>query len=284
MRGKKGKLICVWSPLLHQQGTTIISGGIGVGMEHFTDAKTLIINKSGTRSYLERYMEKDIDVRYSMDDLKVFDKNLTVEQVQAFSTKVADKLYLIAAASVPENADKLDEDFDGFLIGKCLEGFDMVIVDMHSGLALENAKLLQRADLVVCVMSINSIMLKDLFSLPQNASAAEFLWEEKTISVINKIFDGLDTDKELSKLKQDYHIHSLFPIYYDGSVMDAACIRNRLFSYMKSELSRGSERFPQQMAKLCSVISDRFDIPYGTQAGERKIWYRILLNPLSQQY
>lgn len=258
MRDQMGKLITVWVPGLHGGGGTTVTSAVGIGLKHYSDKKILIINKSGNWSYLERFIEDDIKIKYTLDDLKVFNTGLEVEHIFTYATQIKDNLYMLAASKIDNKVSKVDDNFEDIFLNKCLEGFDIVIADVSTGIREDNNKYLEHADIILCVYPPNEIMLDDLYN-NSNVNIKYLLNNKKTLHIFNKMFDGWDILSELRKLNKRYNIENSYGLVFDGNIFEACCRRKKFYSYFTNELESCSSLFTYEISLICHYILATFN-------------------------
>ncbi len=254
---RKGKLITVWVPGNHGAGGSTVADGIGIMLQHFLGLKTLIVNFSGKRSYLERFLQNDVDVSYSIDYLKSFGSNIEMHEINTFATKLNDRLSIIAGSALRDGSGA-DNGFNEILLDRCLEGFDFVIADVEAGFKEGNKLFLNRADVLVAVMTPNEIMLDDIFNEIINIPICSYLNHDKTIPVFNMMYEN--GARELKRLIYKYGFKSAFGLEYDIKVFNACCKDRKLYSFIKESLKRDTDGFVEQMDELCVLISERLGL------------------------
>ncbi|HYE82547.1 MAG TPA: hypothetical protein VEG39_10350 [Clostridia bacterium] len=265
MRGVKGKLVCIWSPVLHGEGCSTLSCSVGFGMHHFSGKKVLILNKSNSISHMEKYLEKDIEIKYSLDNLKIFNKGISADHILTYATQVNTGLYMLGGSRFNRELTKEDTDFDRLFIECCLEGFDLVIADMDTGVRKENRLYLDQADTIIAVFTPNEIIMDELFRNEAMQSALTYFTDKKTVSAINKLYDGWDTGSVTGRYKGRYSLSRIFGFNYDGDVINACCMEKDLYSFLMKELKRGKGGYVKQLHELCSFLISELCIEEAVQ-------------------
>ncbi|MHB1393967.1 MAG: hypothetical protein ACYCYE_13010 [Clostridia bacterium] len=256
MRGAKGKLICIWSPVLHGEGCSTIACSLGFGMQYFSGKKVLIVNKSNSTSHMEKYVEKDIEIKYSMDNLKIFNTGIKTEHILTYATQVNTGLYMISGSRLNKEITRENNDFDRLFIDRCLEGFDIVIADMDTGVREENKLYLDRADNIIAVFSPNELVIDELHQYPGMKEVLEYFTNEKTVSIINKLYDGWDISKIIGKFKSKYSMSKTFGLNYDGDVLNSCCTDKDFYSFLMKEIKREKNDYVKQLADICDFLVD----------------------------
>ncbi|HYE12173.1 MAG TPA: hypothetical protein VEF53_18545 [Patescibacteria group bacterium] len=256
MRGSKGKLICIWSPVLHGEGCSTLACSLGFGMQYFSGKKVLVVNKSNSTSQMEKYVEKDIQIKYSMDNLKIFNLGIRTEHILTYATQVNTGLYMIAGSRFNKEITRENNDFDRLFIGRCLEGFDIVICDMDTGVREENKLYLDSADNIIAVFTPNEIIIDELYQHPGMKEILHYFANEKTISIINKLYDGWDISKMVGKFKNKYSLPKIFGLNYDGDVLNSCCSDKNFYSFLMKEIKRGKNEYMKQIADICDLLAD----------------------------
>lgn len=260
MCAAKGKLITIFNPGNHGDGSTTISTSLGIGLQYMSNKKVLLVNRSGSMSYMERYMENEVDAIYTYDTLKIFNNNISVKQLMTFATQINENFYLVAGSSLPKAINKAEDLFEDNFINECLTAFDAVIADVPSGVKEENKSYLERADLVLAIMRPNEIMLDDIFKKPGKDKLRQYIKMEKTLPVFNMLYSEWNIEKELMKLNKKYDLDYSFGIVSDGTLYEACNKKRQLYTYIRSEMTQQNNLFPQQIRELCEVVASRLDI------------------------
>lgn len=278
MRGTKGKLLCVWSPVLHGEGCSTVSCSVGFGMHYYTGRKLLIVNKSNSASPMEKYLEKDIEIKYSMDNLKIFGTGIKADHVLSYATQVNTGLYMIGGSRFGRELTKENPDFDRLFIDCCLEGFDMVIVDMDTGVGTENIAYLDRADIIIGVSSPNEIVMDEFLRSPAMQKAGEYFADSRTVGVINKLYDGWDTASVTGRYKNRYSLPRVFGLNYDGDVLSACCMERSFYSFVMKELKRGKSNYARQLNELCGFLINELSLGTAVPdtAGYERVFRKLL--------
>lgn len=267
MRDSKSRLITVWVPGNHGAGGSTIANAVGIALQHFTDKKTLIVNYGSPQSYMERYLEKDVDMRFSMDYLKSFDDSINAEHIRTYATPINEMLYIIPNSKISREISKVSEDFNQKFLDEAKKVFDFIIVDIESGINVEKQMFLDKADIILAVMTSNEIMLDDLYGSNSDNTIRSFLGDIKTLSVFNLLDPGEDVEKELKYLNKKYSLKGSFGVTYDNKAYKACCRDKRFYSFMKKHLSmkNSDTALPEQIKELCSIITEKLYMPMEEQ-------------------
>lgn len=261
MRGGKGKLICVWSPVLHGEGCSTLADAIGFGLQLLTDKKVLIMNCSGYLSYMERFVERDIEIRYTLDNLKIFGERLQTEHIHTYATRINSNLFMIAGSRIDKTITREGKGFDSVLIDRCLEGFDVVVVDLSTGIREDNYQYLERADHIIAVITPNEIMLEELFSSQQHEAVRTCLLNRaKTTVILNKLYEDWALQEQISKFKRHFGFEQVLGVCYDGDALKACCQERNFYSYLYSGMKHSENMFIQQVAEVCEYLIERLNI------------------------
>lgn len=265
MRGIKGKLVCTWSPALHGAGCSTVACSIGFGMQYYSDRRILIVNKGNSLSSMEKYLAGDIEIKYSMDNLKIFNTSIRAEHIMTYSTQVNKGLYVIAGSRFKRDITKEDKDFDRLFLEESLKCFDMVVADIDTGVREGNRLFLEQADAVAAVFTPNEIMLDELCSCGGGNEACDILKNEKTICIINKLYEGWDTSSVIGRYRSRYSLPSVFGLNYDGEVLDSCCTDRNFYSFLSRELKTGKSEYVRQLSDICGFLAGRLGMPIYTE-------------------
>ena len=254
MRGVKGKLICIWSPVMHGVGCSTLACAIGFGMQYYSGKRVLIVNKSNSVSHMEKYVEKDIKIKYSMDNLKIFNTGIKTEHILTYATQMNKDLYMIAGSRLNKEITKENNDFDKLFIDKCLDAFDIVIADVDTGVRKENKLYLDRAEKIIAVFTPNEIIIDELYQHQGVQGVLDYFTDEKTVSIINKLYDGWETCRVLGRYKSKYSLANAFGLDYDGDVLNACCTDMVFYSFLMKELKRDKNGYVKQLSEVCNFL------------------------------
>lgn len=257
MRGAKGKLICIWSPMGHGEGCTTLACGIGFSVQHHSGKRVLIVNRSSSASPMEKYVEKDIEIKYSMDNLNIFNRELKTEHILTYATQINKELYMIAGSRLKRNITGGNNEFDKIFIEKCLTGFDLIIADIDTGVRDENKLYLDMADIVLSVFTPNEIVIDELHDNPGIRDALGYFTNAKSVSIINKLYDGWETSRVIGRYKSRYSLSDTFGLNYDGDILNACCTDRNFYSFLMKELKRDKNIFVRQLDEICRFLIGR---------------------------
>lgn len=261
MREKKGSLIAVWGPGNHGAGVSTIANSIGIALQHITDKRTLIVNMGSPRNYMEQYLKNDVDARFSMDHLRSFNMNISAEHIKIYATGINDLLYILPNCRITREMSKVEEGFYQRFLEKALEAYEIVIVDLETGLNRENQMFLGRADVILAVMNENEIMLKELFE--SSKTIREYVKNDKTIPVFNSLHCVGGELKTLKRYNNRLELNSSYGVCFDIEANKAACCEGKLYSFFKKELNKKSSNIAmvEQIKELSCIITDKLFIP-----------------------
>ena len=256
MRSAKGKLICIWPPVGHGEGCTTLACGIGFSVHHHTDKRVLIVDRSNSASPMEKFVEKDIEIKYSMDNLNIFNNELKTEHILTFATQINKELYMIAGSKLKRNITGGNNEFDKIFIDKCLNWFDLVIADLDAGVRDENKLYLDMADIILTVFTPNEIVIDELHDNPGILDALDYFTNAKSVSIINKLYDGWDTGRVMGRYKSRYSLSDIFGLNYDGDVLNACCTDRNFYSFLMKELKRDKNILSGSWMKFAVFLSE----------------------------
>lgn len=257
MREAAGKLICIWSPVLHGEGCSTITDAIGFTLYHRTGKRILIVNKSNSLCNTEEFMAREIEIKYNFDNLKIFNNSIKSDHINTYATRISDNLYMVAGSRISRDITKEDKCFEELFARLCLENFDMVVTDLGISIREDSSPYLDRADVIVAVTSPNCIILDKILEHPEMEKVVRYLRDERTINVFNKLYDGWDTVKVAAGLKKKYNFRNAYGLEYDGDVLTACCTDMNFYSFMIRELNRDNSAFAGQISDVCSFMLDK---------------------------
>lgn len=261
MRDKKGSLIAVWVPGNHGAGGSTIANSIGITLQHMTHKRTLIVNMGSPRNYMEQYLKNDVNTRFSMDHLRGFNMNINSELIKIYATSINDLLYILPNCRITTEMSKVEEGFYQRFLEKALEAYEIVIVDLETGLNWENQMFLNQADIILAVMNENEIMLKETFD--SSSVIRKFIKNDKTIPVFNGLHCAEDEFKTLKRFNNTLDLGGSYGVCFDIEANKAACCEGKLYSFFKKELNKKSSNvlMVEQIKELSGNVADKLFIP-----------------------
>lgn len=257
MRANRGKLIAVWVPGNHGAGGSTITNAVGICLQHITDKSTLIVNFGSTRNMMEQYMKNDVDIKFSLDHIKSFDKGLKEEHIKAYSEAINKKLDIIAGSKISRSLSKIGAEFEEQFIECALESYELVVTDIEAGINSLSKPFLEYADLILAVMSESKIALEEVFNI--NNNTLKYIASDKTIVVFNAVHSEKNEGKLLRELNNKLGLPSSYGIPFDIKANRAACYEGRFYSYLKQELDKNKQdgSFPKQISELSHIIAEK---------------------------
>jgi cellulose biosynthesis protein BcsQ len=279
MRQHKGKLITVWVPGNHGAGGSTVANSIGITLEHLTGKETLIVNLGSPKNYLQQYLKNDVELLFSMDHLRSFDRGMRPALIKTYASSINHKLFILPNSKISMEISRTAPDFNVRLLEQAAEVFSYVIVDIEAGFGQENKKLLDRSDIVVPVMNGNEMQLLDLFEM--NPQLKAYVDADKSIPLFNGIHETQELIKALKSLNKKLCIKESYGISYDIDAHQAACCEGKLYSYLKSELIKGKGQLAAQLKDICGCIAGRLQEPR-EDASEKPSLSKLLLHRLKQ--
>lgn len=260
MRGERGRLICVWSPLLHGEGCSTIACTLGLGLNHGSAGRVLMLDRSGSVYGMNCFLDKDIEVRYSIDNLKILGTSIKADHVRTYGTQVNTELYMLSGSRLEYGQEMERNEFDSHFLDSCLEGFDLVIADIGTGLSEMKSIYLDRADHIVSVSAPNEYMMDHLFSKAVPGPVLEYFTGEKTIHAINKLHSSWEVNSVISRYLKRYGIKNLFGFEYDGDMLNACCSERKLYSFFNRRYGDKNYDYMRQLEDICSFVAGELSL------------------------
>lgn len=228
----QGKLITVWNPLSNKEGATTIACGLGVAIHMKSEQKVLIVNADNKYVRLENYIDKDIPLKYSLDNLKGLGKNVQARDISVFSTQISEGLHLLSGTALGE---ALSDEFITNFIEQSRLSFDYIIVDIGTGDYKGTQQFLDAADITVSVLSASDILLGQT-KLPTSKDLISKLEDKKNLVVLNKVFtENIQDD---IKLVESFGLspEAVFPMSMD--IYKKCHVERQFYSYIYSNLNK----------------------------------------------
>jgi MinD superfamily P-loop ATPase len=195
-----------------------------------------------------------------MDNLKIFSTGIRVDHIITYATQIKTDLYMIAGARLDKGITGGNKEFDRHFIDSCLEGFDIVIVDVGKGTGVENKLYLDSADSIISVITPNEIAVDQLFNDSTMKTALAYYTNKKTVNVINKLYSGWETGSVVSRYKKRYSLCKPLGLNYDGDLLNACCADRNFYSFIMRKLKGIKNDYMQQLNDICSFIISELSI------------------------
>jgi len=260
MRNEKGRLVCVWSPLLQREGCSTLACSLGFGLHRRSAGKVLIVDRSGSISGISSFLEKDIEIRYSTDNLKIFGPGVRSDHIKAYGTQVGTELYMLAGSRLEKGHESGDCEFDRNFIGSCLEGFDLVIADVGAGMTERKGLYLDSADCIISVCTPDEAMLDRLFRGAVPPSALGYFSGEKTVHAFNKLHNSWEVHSLVGRYRRRYGLKKAFGFEYDGDLLNACCSDRKLYSFLTGRSGDRSCIYMRQLDAICSFVAGELSL------------------------
>jgi hypothetical protein len=128
---------------------------------------------------------------------------------------------------------------------------------MNTGVREDSRVYLDRADVILAVTAPNDVVLGKVLEYPWLAEVMQYLNDEKTVYIFNKLYDGWDTAKVVERLKKKYSIRNAYGLNYEGDVLNACCMDFNFYSFMIRELKRSASEYSAQISRICEFVGDK---------------------------
>ncbi|MGE5677707.1 MAG: hypothetical protein ACM3ZR_06575 [Pseudomonadota bacterium] len=260
MRGKKGKVICVWSPMQHGEGCTTLACSLGFGLHLKSRERILIVNKSDSIAGMEKLVEKDIAIKYSLDNLKIFNEGIRAEHILTYATHINSNLHMLAGSRLDRKITGVGTEFDRLFLEGCTEGYELTIVDLGTGTDTENSMYLEYADTVIAVVTPNEIMLDRLFSDYVRQAALDYFSGNKAVVVVNKLCSDWNVNSVIGRYRDIFSMDRVYGVSYDGELLSSGCIDRSMYSFFVNKFSGRKSECMQQLNQLCCDVADKLGI------------------------
>lgn len=228
----QGKLITVWNPLSTKDGSTTIACGLGISIHMKSEQKVLIVNADNKYVRLENYIDRDIPLKYSLDNLKGLKTNVQARDISVFSTQISEGLHLLSGTALGE---PLSYDFITKFIEQSRLSFDYIVVDIGTGSYEGTQQFLDDADITVSVLTASDILLGQL-KLPTSKELLNRLEDKKNLVVLNKAFTENIQDE--IKLVERFGLYpeAVFPM--STEIYKKCHIDRQFYSYIYGNLNK----------------------------------------------
>lgn len=259
--------IAFWSNLHGQGATTANAAAFACVISQKTSYRVLIAQNHSGLNALERYLMRKreqaaarmLDYTNSgMDALVRLYKNgrLRPEKIPDYTWSLM-KNHGLDLLFGSEKSETLREESQELILNifKCArEAYDLVILDLHSGLEGTNTKaLLETSDIVVYCISQNRALLD---SLRRITGENPLLAEKRSAYIISRYEPS--SSLTMRNLAREYglEINSVFAIPYHAGFMDA-CNSGRVFEFMACclQAKKGEDReFARSLLDLADHV------------------------------
>jgi len=260
MRGEKGKLICVWSPILNGEGCSTIACSIGLELNLRSAGHVLVLDRSGSTYGMNCFLEKDIEIRYSIDNLKMLGTGIKADHVRTYGTQLNTDLYMLAGSRLEKGAETQEQEFDRHFLDSCLEGFDIIIADMGTGISKIKSMYLDRADCIISVLTPNEVMIDQLFSKAVPQPVMEYFTAKRTVHVINRLHSSWEVHSVVNRYLNRYGLKNIFGIEYDGDMLNACCSDRKLYSFYAKRHTDRNYEYMRQLENICSFVAGELSL------------------------
>ncbi|HAN10650.1 MAG TPA: hypothetical protein DCP90_08585 [Clostridiales bacterium] len=219
---KHAKVISVYGGYLHGTGVSTMALSLSIFIQQITDKKVLLINLDNERSLLEKFIERDVDIKHSIDDIKVYEESLKLEVIENHLDIINDNLSLISKSKTgktsPEFVDKLIE------IAK--KKFNFIIIDAGNN---PSEKLLENGDISIHISEYNELILENTVKNIKN---------DDTLIIFNKFSIEYSSNLTITSFKKKYSItNEIFTVNYDQDIFTEACEKRKLYSFLIKKLN-----------------------------------------------
>ncbi|HBY19500.1 MAG: hypothetical protein A2Y24_03615 [Clostridiales bacterium GWE2_32_10] len=250
---KQGRIIVVYGSCLHGAGASTVAFSLGVVIQQVTSKKVLVVNLDNEMSCLERFIEGDIEIKHSLDNIKIYEENLKPEVIENHSDIINENLYLISKSK----KGKTSNEFVDKLIQSGKRKFDFIVIDAGNS---PNEKLLQGADIKMHISEYNKLILSDVVNKVKN---------DDTIIVFNKFPLEYSSEMTIANVVKKYNItNEIFIINYDVDMFTDACERRSLYSFIIKNI--GSKNlFINNMLEIALHVASKCKVKLQTKY-ERK--------------
>jgi hypothetical protein len=153
---------------------------------------------------------------------------------------------------------------------------------MDTGVREENKLYLDRADNIIAVFTPNEIIMDELYQYQGLREVLDYFTDEKTVSVINKLYEGWETSKVIGKYISKYSLSKTFGLNYDGDVLNSCCTDNDFYSFLMKEIKREKNEYVKQLVDICDFLIDALYMEKNTANSikNRGIFKRLLRSSL----
>lgn len=257
--------VAFWSNMHGQAAVTSAAASVACTMALKTSFKTLVAHNHIEKSALEGYLLK----KRKHEAIKGFDLSnqgidalvrlirngrLKPEMVPDYTCSLMKdhKLDLLFGSLKRENVSIESQDIL-FNVFECARAYyDVILVDVHSGMSETNSRLfLETSDTVIVCLNQNKVLLDDLM---KNRSHLPFEKSKRLAYIVSRY------DKEsaftIGNISREYGIDRshLFELPYDIGFMDA-CNQGRVFEYISYHLG-GMKNKQNDFLKALLALSD----------------------------
>lgn len=260
MRGEKGKVICVWSPMQHGEGCTTLACSLGFGLNLRSRERMLIVNRNDSITGMENFVEKDITIKYSMDNLKIFNEGIGAEHIMTYATPINSNLHMLAGSRLDKKITGICSEFDRLFLDGCTESYELTIIDLGIGSERESSIYLEYADIVIAVVTPNEIMLDQLFGSCVKQAALKHFTDNKAVVVVNKLCSEWNANNVIERYREIFSMDSVYGINYDGDLLNSCCIDRRMYSFFMNNFGSRRNECMQQINRLCIEVADKLGI------------------------
>lgn len=240
----QGTSITLWNPFVNRTGCTTISIALGIALSWYGHKRTFLTNLAQDKK-LEQYVGNDINIRYTLDELKARGEDISFEDMQILSTKINDKLNCIGNYLLSSNIESQDD----FFIKNCMdiwkENYDFTLTDLSNK---TNDTVIENTDILLILAPFDK---KFLDKMHEDSILSSYMKQPNTIIVFNNVFSSLS--KEVDKVANEYGIENYICISSDVNVFYYSTIEHSLYTYI-------TDNFNKKDPFISSILDLAFEI------------------------
>lgn len=235
-----GKLIIIWNPIQSNMGATTVSIGLASALAWFTLKDTLLTSISGDES-LELYIKEDVKIKYTLDNLKIFQDGITSKDIKLHSTELCNKLDVIGGYKLDKGLIDSSQDFHIKFIEEALKEYEYLVLDISNTFSEE---ILERADLVFAMVPFDPRILERLYE----GHLSSWMLCDKVTSVFNKLPLGLEV--ELKSILNRYDVKNYAYLPVNKYIHYHSTISNNLYEFIRENLNKTKQIYVQELMQL----------------------------------
>lgn len=262
--------VSFWSNMHGQGATSTTTAAVASAIAQKTALKTLIAHNQIERSAIEGYLFKESRQRHNIQNLSnqgidalfrlMKNGRLKAEMIADYTYSILKnhRMDLLLGTEKKQKMTKEDQELLSSILSCAKDFYDLIILDVHSGLNENSLSILKGSDIIVFCINQNSFLLEDLTAI---FNEYEFLNQKQTAFVLARYekHSGITA----VNLARRYKINrnSFFEIPNSSQLLDALN-SGRIYEYVafNQNTKRGEEKeVICSLNRLCEYIVEGCD-------------------------
>lgn len=261
-----GMVVAVWSNSYRRQGSSTFALSLATILECMTYKKVLLIDMDSKESIMDKFIERDIEIKEGLDEIKVYKDMLDINMIKNHLTKINDNMYIVKKN---ETDCEVNKEFCEKFIEICKKNFDLVVIKINNKIVSNCRELVNNVDELIYVTEANPILIEDVLNQEYFLKIKD---KKDIITIINKVYKEQIIHKKILKdIIEDKN--KVYFIPYDTNLYIEANYERKMYSYIVRSYNEKTE-YIKCIKKVCEYILNKnnFYIHDSKIAGGNKKW------------